>query len=436
MANFTADENFLIKLTETLNASPAGTVEVFSALINLNIFLSFTASLGNALILIALHKVSSIHPPTKLLFRCLALTDLCVGLLVQPLYATLMLSLLSKMNVNTLYYVFKAYGASGLILSGVSFLTSTAISVDRLHALLLGLRYRQVVTLKRVCAAITCFWLFGASLGWIWVWRLDIALKETFVVIILSLVTSIFCYTRIHLKLRDHQAQVQNNVPQGQPNGEGIPLNIARYRKSVSSILWVQLALVACYVPFCIAAATVPPGNCRGMVCYRDSCLPKLISKPAKPNPVLLEDPRSETSVLLDYIMTRKVNINFLLQEDFPQTSASSSTSTKQCPPRIARYKMSVFSIMFTWVQLALVVCYVPFCISAATVPPRKSVVAWFATENLSETLVYLNSSLSPLLYCWKIREERQAVKDMIRQLYCSFTYRSCIRTKFEKTYA
>ena len=41
-----------------------------------NIFLSITAVLGNILILVALRKVSSLHPPSKLLFRCLATTDL------------------------------------------------------------------------------------------------------------------------------------------------------------------------------------------------------------------------------------------------------------------------------------------------------------------------------------------------------------------------
>ena len=60
--------------------------------------------------------------------------------------------------------------------------------------------------------------------------------------------------TLIHLKLRHQQAQVQNNTPDGQQSGEGIPLNIARYKKTVSSIMWVQLALVACYVPRGIAA--------------------------------------------------------------------------------------------------------------------------------------------------------------------------------------
>ena len=51
----------------------------------LNTFMSVTAFLGNSLILIALHKESSLHPPSKLLLRSLAITDLSVGLIPQPL---------------------------------------------------------------------------------------------------------------------------------------------------------------------------------------------------------------------------------------------------------------------------------------------------------------------------------------------------------------
>ena len=48
----------------------------------LNAFLSITAFLGNALILIALRKESSLHPPSKLLLRNLATTDLSVLVLL------------------------------------------------------------------------------------------------------------------------------------------------------------------------------------------------------------------------------------------------------------------------------------------------------------------------------------------------------------------
>ena len=78
MANITKNFTIASKLNQVLDAPPAGIIELFSAL---NTLLSITASLGNALILIARHKVISIHPPTKLSFRCLAVTDLIVALL-------------------------------------------------------------------------------------------------------------------------------------------------------------------------------------------------------------------------------------------------------------------------------------------------------------------------------------------------------------------
>ena len=234
MANITADGNFTFSHNES-RASP--TVLSFSAL---NFFLSITATLGNAMILIALQKVSSIYPPTKLFFRCLAVTDLGVGLIVQPFYATFLLSritLVSKNVVNALSW----------ILCAVSLLTSAAISVDRLLALVLGLRYKHVVTSRRVRVVIICFWLIATSLGSIRWWRKDITFVLASIILILSLLTSIFCHTRIHLKLRYHV-----RVLQEQGNRGGIPLNIARFKKTVSSVLWVQLALVACYCPFCI----------------------------------------------------------------------------------------------------------------------------------------------------------------------------------------
>ena len=305
MANITGEGNFTTKLKPVFMELPFGIVELFSAL---NIFLSITASLGNALILIALRNVS-IYPPTKLFFQCLAVTDLCVGLIVQPLYVTFLLSHITEMNEKVAYHTSEIYNVLSWILCGISLFTSTSISVDRLLALLLGIRYRHVVTLRRVRVVIVLFWLMSASIGSIRFSRSDAIFIVASVIVPLSLVTSIFSYTRIYLKVRHQQAQVNNYVPQGRVNGGEIPLNIARYKKSVSSISWVQLALVACYVPF-------------GIV-------------------------------------------------------------------------------------LALYIC------------GKENDVAWVATL----TQVYFNSSLNPILYCWKIREVRKAVKDTLRQLLLLINY-------------
>ena len=144
MENFSSDDSYSSELNET-STSPAVRIgrpqHLFIPI--LNIFLSITASLGNALILVALHKETSLHPPTKLWFGCLAVTDLCVGLITQPLFAIAVMPQGTKINWVVLNHFITANHISSYTLCGMSGLTSTAITVDRLLALLLGLRYKQ-----------------------------------------------------------------------------------------------------------------------------------------------------------------------------------------------------------------------------------------------------------------------------------------------------
>ena len=126
----------------------------------LNIFLSIAAFLGNTLILVALHKETSLHPPSKLLYRNLAITDLCVGIIAEPLYVTYITSAVNE-RWDICHYANWAARFSGQTLCSVSLVTLTAISVDRLLAVLLGLRYRQVVTLRRMCITVIGFWILS-----------------------------------------------------------------------------------------------------------------------------------------------------------------------------------------------------------------------------------------------------------------------------------
>ena len=126
----------------------------------LNIFLSIAAFLGNTLILVALHKETSLHPPSKLLYRNLAITDLCVGIIAEPLYVTYITSVVNE-RWDICHYANWAARFSGQTLCSVSLVTLTAISVDRLLAVLLGLRYRQVVTLRRMCITVIGFWILS-----------------------------------------------------------------------------------------------------------------------------------------------------------------------------------------------------------------------------------------------------------------------------------
>ena len=225
-------------------------------LLVLNICLSITAFLGNSLILVAPHKESSLHPPSKLLYQSLAITDPCVGIIVDPLVVTRLIAVMNQ-EWNICRYAVDSIFISGYILFSVSLLTLTAISVDRLLALLLGRRYRQVVTLKRTYLVVIVFWTVSIVGTTTYFWDPLITFWYGNIGTVLCLVTLVFSYTKIFLTLRHVQVQVQNHVSEGQPS-QAIPLNIARYRKAVSSALWVQVTLVVCYLPYGVASPLTP----------------------------------------------------------------------------------------------------------------------------------------------------------------------------------
>ncbi|XP_067033590.1 adenosine receptor A2a-like [Acropora muricata] len=214
----------------------------------LNVFLSVIALIGNLLILVALRKVTSINPPTKLLLQCLAASDLCVGLIEQPLFVAVLLKDFGSPTAS--YYVIKVYVALSFILCGVSIMTAATISIDRLLALILGLSYKLTVTVERVRKVVIFVWLESFLVGFShWIGLRYIAYGTSFVVTLFSIFTSAFSFTKIALKLRQQQAQVQQRVEQEQVNGGEIPLNIARYKKMVHNVAWLQMALIVCYMP-------------------------------------------------------------------------------------------------------------------------------------------------------------------------------------------
>jgi len=282
----------------------AGIHGQFTFISALNAFFSITAILGNALILVALRKESSLHPPSKLLLRCLATTDLCAGLIVEPLYLTLLVIVMNE-HWNICFPVAVAVSITGYSLCLVSLLTLTAISVDRLLALLLGLRYREVVTEKRIYLITITFYVLSIAFSTMPIfWNSLFGSGYIMIVMSLCLVTSVFCYTNIFFTLRHHQHQLQDHVQQ--PN-QANHLNIARYKKAVSTTLWLQFMLVVCYLPLLLVAVII---------------------------------------------------------HSLPSSLAS-------------------------------------------------------LTFSYATTLASLNSSLNPILYCWKIDEVRRTVKDTIRQVLC-----------------
>ena len=209
---FTEDENH--KTVQELFCTAEFVRGVESELIFLlvlDIFLSVTAFLGNTLILVALRKETSLHPPSKLLYCNLAITDLCVGIIAEPFAVTYWTSIVNE-RWDICYYAYWAVNYSGFILCAVSLLTLTTISVDRLLALLLGVRYRQVVSFRRTCMSVTGFWILSIVGASTFIWNRLIFSWYQYTGTALCLVITICAYAKVFCTLRHSQIHVQNHV--------------------------------------------------------------------------------------------------------------------------------------------------------------------------------------------------------------------------------
>ena len=215
-----------------------------------NILTCITAVCGNTFIIASIRRVSSLHLPSKVLLVCLALTDLCVGVITQPLYVA---HILFPECHSIGLYLLIGYNTAGFLFSGVSMLTITAISVDRLLAVTLGLRYRQVVTVWRTRILLVSFWTISMAFGMMFFHYFDVTSYLTVVIILLCILISTFCYVKICYALRHHQVTVQPPAHQGEKRRQRVnQLNVMRFRKTVVSALWVQATFLMCFLPLTI----------------------------------------------------------------------------------------------------------------------------------------------------------------------------------------
>ena len=284
----------------------------------LNAFLSFTATALNIITLQALRKTSPLLKPLKILLLSMTFSDLGVGLLVQPLYITVLAQcadykvVTSHTCKSALNNILNAsFSIAVNLFSTASFLSIIALTLDRFLAIHLHLRYQELVTHKRVIIAVILIWVYSALVC------VSLLITEKVRVIIytilelLFVITTSLLYCKIYATIRRHRNQIQvQQVIQAEQNGE--LTDRARQRKTAVGTFYVYILFLICYVPF--------------------------------------------------------------------------------------------------------------FCIHVASVVYTESTV-WLDLLCYAMTLIFLNSSLNPVIYCWKIRHIRQAVFDIARNIIPSRFY-------------
>ena len=218
-----------------------------------NALLSCTAIMLNIITMLALRKTSSLPKPLKTFLASMAVSDIGVGLLVQPLYiAFLVMVKEQNTETETFRITQNAFNMSGNIFSYASFFGVVVVNADRFLAIHLHLRYQELVTHKRVVAVVISVWVFSAILTLILFWWIPANVGNIIAATIegVCYLTTAFFYFKIYLAVRRHSNQVHalQVQPQAQ-NKVAEASNFARLIKYAVSTFYVYLVFLACYLP-------------------------------------------------------------------------------------------------------------------------------------------------------------------------------------------
>ena len=222
----------------------------------MNSFTSYTAIMLNIVVIIALRKTPSLPKPLKILLLSISASDLCVGLLVQPLYVAL--DVIDESNpivaplarVNTI---------SATFFCTATLLGICAVSVDRFLAIHLHLRYQEIVTHRRVEAVVISVWVLSAVLSLprtgIHSEKANRIILAIIVFITLGCLVAIaIIYVKLYVVLKHHIMQDQaRNINLDSQTTVAIE-DTARQKKCTVAIFYLYLTLLICYLPnACIA---------------------------------------------------------------------------------------------------------------------------------------------------------------------------------------
>ena len=128
------------------------------------IILAIFTTVGNTLVLVASWRERSLHQPNKYFIACLAVADLLVGMILEPLrlyYQNLDYDSLASMSIDLCRF-FVWIDTFAL---ATSILTLTFISFDRYLKISKPLQYRSRMTTSKSLKIIFIIWLISTALA-------------------------------------------------------------------------------------------------------------------------------------------------------------------------------------------------------------------------------------------------------------------------------
>ena len=118
------------------------------------------------------------------------------------------------------------------------------------------------------------------------------------------------------------------------------------------------------------------------------------------------------------YILTTVVYVRIYKVVKYHQNQIYSQNQLQNAQTREAhRQRKSAYNSLF--VSVVFLACYFPFFPCTILYMTNTTEISFIVAQFASEFLLFLNSSLNPLVYCWRYREIRQIVKNTAKKIIC-----------------
>ena len=213
-----------------------------------NAILAILTTIGNTCIILAYHRNQALQTKNNLLIVALALTDLLVGVLVQPLFVWVkIIQMMGKIDcfleiVSDLLTKF-SFSISLLTLGLI-------VTPERYIAVFHPVKHHTWLTKRKLFYSIIFIWFATAVVVLIIPFGVPRVVYQSFglILIVLTLSTSLFLYLKIARKLRGMKSRVAPPTGMARAKRVSRTLNPSQIRAAIT-MFYVLGSLFICWIP-------------------------------------------------------------------------------------------------------------------------------------------------------------------------------------------
>ena len=244
-AEMTRNSSYLVELIKRCDVDPPDQI-IYIQIALCNVF-SLTAITGNALVLLAIFKYPQLHKPTNYFLSSLALGDMCVGLIMGPLWSARLILRVWPEDRTDWGQCVELFT---ILTLGTSTYSLCAVSVDRFLAIKFPFTYAEFMTKRRCLLAILAIWIFAISFGCCRLFFQDpldlpnVWLIAGGVVVFIPFSVIGYCYYHIFKIARTQARQIANDIATHQGTKTSM-----KNRKASITVAVVIGIFVVCWTP-------------------------------------------------------------------------------------------------------------------------------------------------------------------------------------------